>query len=46
MENGELVSLSMIYLVYCKNFCKCHNESTPSTIIKKRKSMIILEVNI
>jgi hypothetical protein len=22
---GEGVDSSMIYLIYCKNFCKCHN---------------------
>jgi hypothetical protein len=24
----------LIYLIYCKNFCKCSNVSPPSTIIK------------
>jgi hypothetical protein len=24
----------MIYLIYCKNFCKCHNVPPPSTTIK------------
>jgi hypothetical protein len=26
---------SMMYLIYCKNFCKCHNVSPSSTTIKK-----------
>jgi hypothetical protein len=29
------VNSSMIYLIHCKNFCKCHN--IPSSTIKKRK---------
>jgi hypothetical protein len=24
-ENGEGVNSSMIQLIHCKNFCKCHN---------------------
>jgi hypothetical protein len=32
----EEVNLSMIYLIYCKNFCKCHNVPPPNTTIKKR----------
>jgi hypothetical protein len=31
----EGVNSNMIYLIYCKNFCKCHNVSPPSTTIKK-----------
>jgi hypothetical protein len=34
-ENGGGLNSSMIYLIYCKNFCKCHNVPQPSTIIKK-----------
>jgi hypothetical protein len=30
------VNSSMIYLIYCKNFCKCHNVPPPSTIIKNK----------
>jgi hypothetical protein len=33
-ENGEGVNSSMIY---CKNFCKCHNVPLPSPTIKKLK---------
>jgi hypothetical protein len=33
----EGVNSSMIYFIYCKNFCKCHNVPPPSTTIKKRK---------
>jgi hypothetical protein len=32
MEEG--VNSSMIYLIFCKNFCKCHNVPLPSTIKK------------
>jgi hypothetical protein len=28
---------NMIYLIYCKNFCKCHNLPPPSITIKKVK---------
>jgi hypothetical protein len=31
----EGVNSSMIYLIDCKNFCKCHNVSPLSTIIEK-----------
>jgi hypothetical protein len=33
----EGVNSSMIYLIHCKNLCKCHNEPPPSTIKEKRK---------
>jgi hypothetical protein len=33
----EGVNLSMIYLIYCKNFCKCHNVPPSSTTIKELK---------
>jgi hypothetical protein len=26
----EGMSSSMIYLIYCKNFCKCHNVPHPA----------------
>jgi hypothetical protein len=29
------INSSVIYLIYCKNFCKCHNVFPPSTTIKK-----------
>jgi hypothetical protein len=32
-ENDGWVNSSMIYLVYCKNFYKCHNVPPSSTII-------------
>jgi hypothetical protein len=35
-ENGR-VNSSMIYLIYYKKFCKCHNVCPPSTTIKKFK---------
>jgi hypothetical protein len=25
MENGEVMNSSLIYLKYCKSFCKCHD---------------------
>jgi hypothetical protein len=28
---------SMIHLMHCKNFSKCHNVPSPSTTIKKKK---------
>jgi hypothetical protein len=31
----EGANSSMTYLIYCKNFCKCHNVPLPSTTIKK-----------
>jgi hypothetical protein len=34
-ENGERVN--SIYLIYCKNLCKCHNVPLPSTTKNKRK---------
>jgi hypothetical protein len=33
----EEMNSTMIYLLYCKNFCKCHNVLSPSTTIKKKK---------
>jgi hypothetical protein len=27
----------MIYLIYCKNLCKCHNVPSPSTTINRKK---------
>jgi hypothetical protein len=34
-EMMEGVNSTMLYLIYCKNFCKCHNVLPPSTTIKK-----------
>jgi hypothetical protein len=28
-ENGRGVNSTMIYLIHCKNFCKCHNVPQP-----------------
>jgi hypothetical protein len=39
----EEVNSSMIYLIYCKNFCKCHNVPPPSTTIIVKKERILLE---
>jgi hypothetical protein len=30
---------TVTYLIYCENFCKCHNVSPPRTTIKKKKSV-------
>jgi hypothetical protein len=44
-KNGGGVNSSMIYLVYCNNFCKSHNVPTPCTTIKtKKKNLKKLEV--
>jgi hypothetical protein len=38
-ENDEGVNLSMIYLIYCNNFCKYHNvQCTPSQHNNKNKN--------
>jgi hypothetical protein len=37
-EPGGGVTSSLIYLIYCKNFCKCHNEPPPSTTKRKYKN--------
>jgi hypothetical protein len=36
-EQRRGVNSRMIYLVHCKNLCKCHNVPPPSTIIKGKK---------
>jgi hypothetical protein len=36
-ENGGGVNSSMIYLIYCKNFCKWHNVPQPSITVKVKK---------
>jgi hypothetical protein len=33
----EGVNSGMIYLIYCKNFCKCHKVTPPSITIKIKK---------
>jgi hypothetical protein len=35
-ESGGRVNSSMMYLVHCKNLCKCHNVPSPSTIKGKK----------
>jgi hypothetical protein len=37
MRMMEGVNSSMIYMIYCKKFCKCHSVPPPGTIIKKLK---------
>jgi hypothetical protein len=32
----EGVNSSMIYVIHCKKFCKCHSAPTPSTTIKAK----------
>jgi hypothetical protein len=46
----ERVNSGMIYLIYCKNFCKCHNVYPPPTqhsnnfsknpLCEKKKSIV------
>jgi hypothetical protein len=36
-ENVGGMNSSMIYLMYCKKFCKCHLIPPLSTTIKKKK---------
>jgi hypothetical protein len=36
-SSGEGLNSSMIYLMHCKNLCKCHNVHLPSTTIKVKK---------
>jgi hypothetical protein len=33
-ESSEEMNSSIIYLVHCKNLCKCHNVPPPRTTIK------------
>jgi hypothetical protein len=33
----EGMNSNIMYLIYCKNFCKCHNVSLPNTTIKERR---------
>jgi hypothetical protein len=37
-ENDGVVNSSMMYLIYCKNLCKCHDVPPPSTTIKLLKN--------
>jgi hypothetical protein len=41
-ENGGGVNSSILYLMYCKNFCKCHNVPLPSTTIKRKEKKFII----
>jgi hypothetical protein len=34
-KNRGRMNSSMIYLIHCKNFCKCHSVPTPRTQKKK-----------
>jgi hypothetical protein len=36
----EGVNSSMIYLIHCKDLCKCHNVPPPITTIKKKNLFI------
>jgi hypothetical protein len=42
-ENSGRVHSSTIYLICCKNFCKCHNVSPLSTTIKTNKKCPLME---
>jgi hypothetical protein len=37
VDKGELWRgwIQLIYLIYYKHFCKCHNVPLPSTIVKR-----------
>jgi hypothetical protein len=35
----ESVNSSMIYFIYCKNFCKCHNVPPSSKVILKKEKI-------
>jgi hypothetical protein len=39
-EDGEGVNSNFIYLIHCKNFCKCLSVPLPSTIKEKRKKKV------
>jgi hypothetical protein len=43
-EMVEWVNSNMIYLIYCKNFCKCHNVSPTSTTTKKQTNRKCLDI--
>jgi hypothetical protein len=36
-ERSGRVNSSMMYLIHCKNLCKCYNVPPPTTMIKKKK---------
>jgi hypothetical protein len=36
---AEGVNSTMIYLIYCKNFCKCHNVPPAPQLKKKKERM-------
>jgi hypothetical protein len=38
-ENDGGVNSTMIDLIYCKNFCKCHSVPPLSTTIKEKKKI-------
>jgi hypothetical protein len=35
-DNGGGVNSSIMYLIHCKNLCKCHSVPIPSIIIKEK----------
>jgi hypothetical protein len=41
----EGMNSSMIYFIHCKNLCKCHNESPPSTKIRGKKRKMKLPIS-
>jgi hypothetical protein len=43
-KNGGGVNLSTIFLIYHRNFCKCHNVPPPSTIKKFFKNLRIVKI--
>jgi hypothetical protein len=40
------VNSTVTYLIYCKNFYKCHNVSPPNTTIKNKENLINVAENV
>jgi hypothetical protein len=38
-ESSGRVNPSMIYLIHCKNLCKCYSVPLPSTTIKRKTNL-------
>jgi hypothetical protein len=39
----EGVNSNMIYLIHCKNLCKCHNVPPHSTTIKEKTMLVRIQ---
>jgi hypothetical protein len=45
--NGRGVNTSVIYLIYCKKFCKWHNVPPPQQLKKTKDNVsVVLEVRL